>query len=208
MYRTYVLATEPISAHERRELGLSDVMVWDAERPYHYARWTPEHRLLLGGGDRLVRPGGGAGNSSRQRSRVARILRNAISSPVGHQDGVRVGGTVRDDARHPSVHRPTSPLSPSLVRLGLRRERHDVRLSWRRDCCSSDGRVRCHGTMRSSSLAGCVDADRTRRVTVPVTPVASPRDASRTSDRCKSGCARFRFLTIHDSHKSPGRDTY
>ena len=57
MYRTYVLATEPISTEERRELGLSDVMVWDTERPYHYARWTPEHRLLLGGGDRLVRPG-------------------------------------------------------------------------------------------------------------------------------------------------------
>jgi glycine/D-amino acid oxidase-like deaminating enzyme len=32
-------------------------MVWDTERPYHYARWTPDHRLLLGGGDRRVRPG-------------------------------------------------------------------------------------------------------------------------------------------------------
>ena len=31
-------------------------MVWDAERHYHYARWTADHRLLLGGGDRLVRP--------------------------------------------------------------------------------------------------------------------------------------------------------
>jgi glycine/D-amino acid oxidase-like deaminating enzyme len=57
MYRTYVLATEPMSAGERRDLGLSDVMVWDTERPYHYARWTADHRLLLGGGDRLVRPG-------------------------------------------------------------------------------------------------------------------------------------------------------
>jgi glycine/D-amino acid oxidase-like deaminating enzyme len=57
MYRTYVLATEPMSASQRRELGLSDVMLWDAERPYHYARWGPEHRLLLGGGDRLLRPG-------------------------------------------------------------------------------------------------------------------------------------------------------
>jgi glycine/D-amino acid oxidase-like deaminating enzyme len=56
MYHTYVLATRPISEQERRELGLSDVMVWDTERPYHYARWTPDHRLLLGGGDRLVRP--------------------------------------------------------------------------------------------------------------------------------------------------------
>jgi glycine/D-amino acid oxidase-like deaminating enzyme len=57
MYRTYVLATRPINRRERRDLGLADVMLWDTERPYHYARWTPEHRLLLGGGDRLVRPG-------------------------------------------------------------------------------------------------------------------------------------------------------
>ena len=57
MYRTYALATEPMSAGRRRDLGLSDVMVWDTERPYHYARWTADHRLLLGGGDRLVRPG-------------------------------------------------------------------------------------------------------------------------------------------------------
>ena len=57
MYRTYVLTTEPITTRERRELGLSDVMVWDTERPYHYVRWTSEQRLLLGGGDRLVRPG-------------------------------------------------------------------------------------------------------------------------------------------------------
>jgi glycine/D-amino acid oxidase-like deaminating enzyme len=57
MYRTYVLATEPTSDQDRRELGLSDVMVWDTERPYHYARWTPDQRLLMGGGDRPVRPG-------------------------------------------------------------------------------------------------------------------------------------------------------
>jgi glycine/D-amino acid oxidase-like deaminating enzyme len=59
MYRTYVLATEPIGAKQRDELGLSDVMVWDTARPYHYVRWTPDRRLLLGGGDRLVRQGAG-----------------------------------------------------------------------------------------------------------------------------------------------------
>jgi glycine/D-amino acid oxidase-like deaminating enzyme len=57
MYRTYVLATERLNVSQRADLGLSDVMVWDTERPYHYARWTPDHRLLLGGGDRRVRPG-------------------------------------------------------------------------------------------------------------------------------------------------------
>jgi glycine/D-amino acid oxidase-like deaminating enzyme len=59
MYRTYVLATEPMNAKQRDDVGLSDVMVWDTKRPYHYARWTPDQRLLLGGGDRLVRPGPG-----------------------------------------------------------------------------------------------------------------------------------------------------
>jgi glycine/D-amino acid oxidase-like deaminating enzyme len=31
-------------------------MLWDMERPYHYARWTPDHRLILGGGDRPLGP--------------------------------------------------------------------------------------------------------------------------------------------------------
>ncbi len=59
MYRTYVLATEPIGSAQRDEVGLADVMFWDTERPYHYARWTPDHRLIMGGEDRLVRPGPG-----------------------------------------------------------------------------------------------------------------------------------------------------
>ena len=57
MYRTYVVATEPIESSVRDDLGLSNVMLWDTDRPYHYARWTPAHRLLLGGGDREVQPG-------------------------------------------------------------------------------------------------------------------------------------------------------
>jgi glycine/D-amino acid oxidase-like deaminating enzyme len=57
MYRTYALATRPLTDRERREVGLGNVMVWDTNRPYHYARWTSEHRLLLGGADRPVRPG-------------------------------------------------------------------------------------------------------------------------------------------------------
>lgn len=57
MYRTYVIATEPVGTEMRRDVGLSNVMVWDTDRPYHYARWTADHRLLFGGGDRLIRPG-------------------------------------------------------------------------------------------------------------------------------------------------------
>jgi glycine/D-amino acid oxidase-like deaminating enzyme len=52
MLHTYVVATRRLRAAERRQLGLGPVMLWDTERPYHYARWTEDGRLLLGGADR------------------------------------------------------------------------------------------------------------------------------------------------------------
>ena len=52
MLTTYVVATQPIAPRARRALGIGDVMLWDTGRPYHYARWTNDHRLVLGGGDR------------------------------------------------------------------------------------------------------------------------------------------------------------
>lgn len=51
LMNTYVLATRRVNARERREIGLDDVMLWDTSRPYYYARWTDDGRLLLGGGD-------------------------------------------------------------------------------------------------------------------------------------------------------------
>ena len=57
MRHTYVMATNAIPRAQRRRLGLGDVMLWDTERPYHYVRWTSDHRLLLGGADRPVKPG-------------------------------------------------------------------------------------------------------------------------------------------------------
>jgi glycine/D-amino acid oxidase-like deaminating enzyme len=57
MSHTYVLSTPPLTAAERRHIGIADVLLWDTERPYHYARWTAANRLLLGGADRRVRPG-------------------------------------------------------------------------------------------------------------------------------------------------------
>jgi glycine/D-amino acid oxidase-like deaminating enzyme len=51
MKHTYVLVTERISSRTRAALGLDEVLLWDTERPYHYARWTKDHRLLLGGED-------------------------------------------------------------------------------------------------------------------------------------------------------------
>ena len=57
MRHTYVLATNRITSRQRREIGMGQVMLWDTERPYHYVRWTPDHRLLLGGADHPVKPG-------------------------------------------------------------------------------------------------------------------------------------------------------
>jgi glycine/D-amino acid oxidase-like deaminating enzyme len=57
MRHTYVLATNRIGLLARRRLGMGKVMLWDTERPYHYVRWTPDHRLLLGGADHPVKPG-------------------------------------------------------------------------------------------------------------------------------------------------------
>lgn len=57
MRHTYVLATRRLNRRERARIGLGRVLLWDTERPYHYVRWTHDHRLLLGGADRPVKPG-------------------------------------------------------------------------------------------------------------------------------------------------------
>ncbi|HYB93673.1 MAG TPA: FAD-binding oxidoreductase [Vicinamibacterales bacterium] len=72
MRRTYVLASHRFSWRERRRLGLGGVLLWDTERPYHYIRWTPDHRLLLGGEDRPVKPGA---SRDRQFAAAAADLR-------------------------------------------------------------------------------------------------------------------------------------
>jgi len=56
MKHTYVLATAPLDRRQRARLGVRDVLLWDTARPYHYARWTADRRLLLGGSDRPVVP--------------------------------------------------------------------------------------------------------------------------------------------------------
>jgi glycine/D-amino acid oxidase-like deaminating enzyme len=58
MMRTYVVATERVSRRAARSIGLRNVMLWDTARPYHYARWTQDRRLLIGGADRPHGPGG------------------------------------------------------------------------------------------------------------------------------------------------------
>jgi glycine/D-amino acid oxidase-like deaminating enzyme len=52
LLNTYVTATRRMTAREQRAIGFGDVMLWDTARPYNYARWTADRRLVLGGGDR------------------------------------------------------------------------------------------------------------------------------------------------------------
>ena len=59
MRHTYVLVTEPLTPHLKREVGLGPVLLWDTETPYHYIRWVAGNRLMIGGADRPVRGGGG-----------------------------------------------------------------------------------------------------------------------------------------------------
>jgi glycine/D-amino acid oxidase-like deaminating enzyme len=60
MMDTYVVATGRLKTRPPR------VMAWDTDRPYHYARWTSDGRLLLGGGDRVHR------GTKGSRGRIAR----------------------------------------------------------------------------------------------------------------------------------------
>jgi glycine/D-amino acid oxidase-like deaminating enzyme len=74
---TYVLATNRIGMAARRRLGMGAAMLWDTERPYHYVRWTPDRRLLLGGADHPVKPGAGR---ARQFADATRTLRDYFAT--------------------------------------------------------------------------------------------------------------------------------
>jgi glycine/D-amino acid oxidase-like deaminating enzyme len=54
MATTYVIATAPVPSGARVRIGDAHPMFWDAERPYHYFRWTDEGGILFGGEDRTV----------------------------------------------------------------------------------------------------------------------------------------------------------
>ena len=69
---TYVLSTNRIGVSARRRMGLRKVMLWDTARPYHYVRWTPDHRLLLGGEDHPVKPGARRGLQFADATRALR----------------------------------------------------------------------------------------------------------------------------------------
>jgi glycine/D-amino acid oxidase-like deaminating enzyme len=76
MVTTHVIATPRLPKSTRDAMGLGDVMLWDTERPYHYARWTPDHRLLFGGRDR---PAAAAARGRNQLVRRAADLADDLT---------------------------------------------------------------------------------------------------------------------------------
>jgi glycine/D-amino acid oxidase-like deaminating enzyme len=60
MMNTYVIATRRLPEKLRRKLLRASTMLWDTGRPYHYLRWTDDHRLIVGGGDNRHRSTRGA----------------------------------------------------------------------------------------------------------------------------------------------------
>ena len=73
---TYVVATAPLTRDERRAVGMGDVMLWDTARPYHYARWTPDGRLLFGGDDHPQTPP--RTRRARLRARTRHLWRELV----------------------------------------------------------------------------------------------------------------------------------
>ena len=99
MRHTYVLATNPIGWLARRRLGMGKVMLWDTARPYHYVRWTADHRLLLGGADRPVKPGARRARAVRQGdANASGIFRRSVSGTRRGRHRHGVGRPVCDDA--------------------------------------------------------------------------------------------------------------
>jgi glycine/D-amino acid oxidase-like deaminating enzyme len=72
MFNTFVVATEQLTARQRRATGFGNLMLWDTERPYHYMRWTPDHRLIFGGKD--LRQASGAPTPHRARATTSALL--------------------------------------------------------------------------------------------------------------------------------------
>jgi glycine/D-amino acid oxidase-like deaminating enzyme len=129
LYRTYVLATENIDRRRRDAVGLSDVMGVGHQAALSLcsvgARTSAPHRRR--GPARATR----STPSSTVPDRVTRsagVLRRQTLRPDERENRVCLGGAVRDDARQPSVHRPTPSISASLVRARLWRQRHDLRV--------------------------------------------------------------------------------
>ena len=98
MLNTYVVATPRLSREVRGQVGLDDVMVWDTGRPYHYMRWTPDGRILFGGGDRAQAPRPTRPSVLAQRTAQLGNLNRPLSRARRLSPGLCVGRIVRRHA--------------------------------------------------------------------------------------------------------------
>lgn len=51
---TYMVATEPLPARVRRQVGRRSAVIRDLQDPPHYLGWLPDDRVLFGGGDQAA----------------------------------------------------------------------------------------------------------------------------------------------------------
>jgi glycine/D-amino acid oxidase-like deaminating enzyme len=73
---TYAMSTGPLSKAARARLGVPDLLLWSAAQPYHYLRWGPGGRLIVGGADHpLVPEARRVATFARGRARLARQVR-------------------------------------------------------------------------------------------------------------------------------------
>jgi len=73
---TYAMTTVPMTPADRARVGIPDLLLWSTARPYHYVRWGPGGRLIVGGADRpRVAESERAAAFARGRRRLARELR-------------------------------------------------------------------------------------------------------------------------------------
>ena len=98
MLNTDVVATRPLTASERRRIGPGAVMLWDTERPYHYARWTSDTAWCSAAGtDHRCASTSDCAPSTRAAT-GPRGFCPALPGPGRHRDRLSVGGIVRHDA--------------------------------------------------------------------------------------------------------------
>lgn len=115
MCTTYVVATSRAAPSFRHQMADGHLMFWDAERPYHYFRWTDDGRILFGGEDRPVPRGRLARHTAlvaatrALRDKLVQIYPDADRLAITHAweglfattpDGLPYIGAHRDYPRH------------------------------------------------------------------------------------------------------------
>lgn len=90
----HVLVTEPLDRHRLDALGWAGRQGFaDAANQFHYARLTPDDRLLWGGYDAIYRFGGPTGPGVERNEATERLLYAQLLDTFPQLDGVRITHT-------------------------------------------------------------------------------------------------------------------